>query len=188
MELNIKKTLTIFICAIVIATAIALTLVSLFSQKKEINLSIEEKLQIIQSEKIKILKDIERDNTLKILNLSKNVIITDAFNGFQKAYNEIPKNPDNKKLNSIINAIHEKLETSAGFKSLDQAHKGDVNTFLPEDPTSLCLQATYVFKLKECSYPQSLDAYNKWFKEFIEDNKFYDLFPFIGGIWNTKFL
>jgi serine phosphatase RsbU (regulator of sigma subunit) len=188
MELNIKKTLTIFICAIVIATAIALTLVSLFSQKKEINLSIEEKLQIIQSEKIKILKDIERDNTLKILNLSKNVIITDAFNGFQKAYNEIPKNPDNKKLNSIINAIHEKLETSAGFKSLDQAHKGDVNTFLPEDPTSLCLQATYVFKLKECSYPQSLDAYNKWFKEFIEDNKFYDLFlidPKTGNILYT---
>jgi len=38
------------------------------------------------------------------------------------------------------------------------------------------LQATYVFKLKECSYPQSLDVYNKWFKDFIDDNKFYDLF------------
>jgi uncharacterized membrane-anchored protein YhcB (DUF1043 family) len=176
MELNIKKTLTIFICAIVITTAIALTLVSLLSQKKDIDLNIDEKLKIIQSEKIKVLKDIERDNTLKILNLSKNVIVVDAFDGFQKAYNEIPKNFDNKKISSIINAVHEKLETSAGFKSLATAHKGDVNIFLSEDPISLCLQATYVFKLKECSYPQSLDTYNKWFKNFIEDNKFYDLF------------
>jgi serine phosphatase RsbU (regulator of sigma subunit) len=176
MELNIKKTLTIFICVIVIVTATSLTLVSLFSQKKDITETIEEKLQIIQSEKIKGLKDIERDNTLKILNLSKNIIVINAFDGFQKAFNEVPKNFDNKKINSLINNINEKLETSVGFKSLASAHKGDVNLFLPEDISGLCLQATYVFKLKECSYPQSLDVYNKWFKDFIDDNKFYDLF------------
>ena len=99
MEFNIKKTLTFFICSVVIITAVVLTFVSLLTQKKDITSSIEEKLQIIQSEKIKDLKDIERDNSLKILNLSQNIVVINAYDGFQKAYDEIPKNFDNKKIN-----------------------------------------------------------------------------------------
>ena len=183
MELNIKKSLTLFICVIVIITATSLTLVSLLSQKEDINLNIEEKLQIIQSEKIKILKDIERENTLRILNLSRNIIITEAFEGYQKAFNELPKNFDNAKINLMVSAIQEKLEKPGAYKSSSTATTddlksliGDINQFLPKDPTGLCLQATYVFKLKECTYPQTLEKYHKWFRDFTDDNKFYDLF------------
>jgi hypothetical protein len=59
MELNIKKTLILFISAIVAVSIFIASVVFLISQKKDTKINIEDKLQIIQSEKIRALKLVE---------------------------------------------------------------------------------------------------------------------------------
>jgi hypothetical protein len=175
MELNIKKTLILFISAIVAVSIFIASVVFLISQKKDTKINIEDKLQIIQSEKIRALKLVEEDNRLSILNLSKNEIISEAYINFRNEFLKDLNKIDNKKITSIIKDIQDKLETSS-FKSINIANESNVDLFLPENLAGLCLQATYTFKLKECSYGANYRHFDSWFKNFISENKFYDLF------------
>jgi methyl-accepting chemotaxis protein len=175
MELNIKKTLILFISAIVAVSIFIASVIFLISQKKDTKINIEDKLQIIQSEKIRALKLVEEDNRLSILNLSKNEIINEAYINFRNEFLKDSNKIDNKKITSIIKDIQDKLETSS-FKSINIVNESNIDLFLPENLAGLCLQATYTFKLKECSYGSNYRRFDSWFKNYISENKFYDLF------------
>ena len=176
MELNIKKTLILFISAIVAVTIFIASVVFLISQKKDTKMNIESKLQIIQSEKIRALKIVEEENRKNILNLSNNEIVTEAYINFRNEFSkDLNIKLDIKKINSLIKEIQDKLETSS-FKSVDIANNGNVDLFLPENLNGLCLQATYVFKLKECTYSSNYKRFDSWFKNFLSENKYYDVF------------
>ena len=151
MELNIKKTLILFISAIVAGSIFIASVVFLISQKKDTKVNIEDKLQIIQSEKIRLLKLVEEDNRQNILNLSNNDIVTEAYINFRNEFYKDTNKIDNKKINLIIKEIQDKLETSS-FKNINIANESNVDSFLPDNLAGLCLQATYTFKLKECSF------------------------------------
>ena len=175
MELNIKKTLILFIAAGVSSTIFITSVVFLISQKKDSKVNIEDKLQIIQSEKIRALKLVEEDSRQTILNLSNNEIVTEAYINFRNEFSKDLDKVDNKKISSLIKDIQDKLETSS-FKNVNIANDGNVDSFLPDNLAGLCLHATYVFKLKECSFGPNYKRFDSWFKNFISENKYYDVF------------
>jgi HAMP domain-containing protein len=175
MELNIKKTLIFFISAIVAGSIFIASVVFLISQKKDTKVNIEDKLQIIQSEKIRLLQLVEEDNRQNVLNLSNNDIVTEAYINFRNEFYKDTNKIDNKKINLIIKEIQDKLETSS-FKNINIANESNVDSFLPDTLAGLCLQATYTFKLKECSFGPNYKRFDSWFKNFISENKYYDVF------------
>jgi serine phosphatase RsbU (regulator of sigma subunit) len=175
MHFSIQRILTIFICTIVIISIFIASIIFLNSEKKDVNLSIEEKLKIIQSEKKRVLDIVSENQKTAILNLANNQITTDAYINFRNEFTKDLDKIDSKRVTQIINEVQDRLSTSF-FKQVNIANNGDVNQILADNPAGLCLEATYVYKLKQCSYGPNYDRFNKWFKDYISDNKFYDIF------------